>query len=87
MTLTLGPSGKRSARRCGIGPVGVRITGWNRIIGASSNATIRCAASGSFAGAARFCNAHDELRDHFRCRQHLNETVPLSEQRRLFREC
>lgn len=41
---------------------------------------------GSFAAAARFCLAHDELRDYFRCRQHLNETVSLSEQRRLFRQ-
>jgi putative transposase len=41
---------------------------------------------GSFDAAARFCTAHDELRDHFRSRQHLNETVPLSEQRRLFLE-
>jgi putative transposase len=41
---------------------------------------------GSVAAAARFCTAHDELRDHFRYRQQLNETVPLSEQRRLFLE-
>jgi putative transposase len=41
---------------------------------------------GSVASAARFCSAHDELRDHFRDRQHLNETVSLAEQRRLFRE-
>jgi putative transposase len=40
---------------------------------------------GSFRAAARFCTAHDEPRDHFRFRQHLNETVSLSEQRRLFR--
>lgn len=41
---------------------------------------------GSFASAARFCSAHDELRDHLRSRQHLNETVSLAEQRRLFVE-
>ena len=41
---------------------------------------------GSFEAAARFCTAHDELRDHFRYRRHLNETVPLAEQRRLFQE-
>jgi len=41
---------------------------------------------GSFASAARFCTAHDELRDHFRSRQRLNETVSLAEQRRLFQE-
>jgi putative transposase len=41
---------------------------------------------GSFDAAARFCSAHDELRDHFRYRRQLNETVSLSEQRRLFLE-
>jgi len=41
---------------------------------------------GSFASAARFCTAHDELRDHFHYRQHLNETVSLADQRRLFVE-
>jgi len=41
---------------------------------------------GSFEAAARFCTAHDELRDHFRYRQHLNEMVSLAAQRRLFRE-
>jgi putative transposase len=41
---------------------------------------------GSFDAAARFCTAHDELRDHFRYRRQLNEMVPLSEQRRLFLE-
>ena len=41
---------------------------------------------GSVEAAARFCTAHDELRDHFRYRQHLNETVSLAEQRRLFQE-
>ncbi len=41
---------------------------------------------GSFASAARFCAAHDELRDHLRYRQHLNETMSLAEQRRLFQE-
>jgi transposase-like protein len=41
---------------------------------------------GSFEAAARFCTAHDALRDHFRYRQQLNETVSLREQRRLFRE-
>ena len=41
---------------------------------------------GSFASAARFCVAHDELRDHFRYRRRLNETVPLADQRRLFQE-
>jgi len=28
----------------------------------------------------------DELRDHFRYRQHLNETVSLADQRRLFQD-
>lgn len=41
---------------------------------------------GSFEGAARFCCAHDDLRDHWRSRQHLNEAVSLAEQRRVFQE-
>jgi len=40
----------------------------------------------SFEAAARFCPAYDELRDHVRVRQHVNETVSLAEQRRLFQE-
>ena len=39
---------------------------------------------GPFAAAARFCTAYDELRDHFRFRQRLNEMVSLADQRRLF---
>jgi len=41
---------------------------------------------GSVDAAARFCTAHDELRDHLRYRQHLNEVVSLADQRRLFQE-
>ena len=41
---------------------------------------------GSFEAAARFCTAHDELRDHLRSRQHMNEAVSLADQRRLFQE-
>jgi len=41
---------------------------------------------GSFEAAARFCSAHDELRDHFRYRQRMHETVSLPAQRRLFQE-
>jgi len=41
---------------------------------------------GSFASAARFCSAHDELRDHFRSRRPLNESVSLADQRRLFQD-
>ncbi len=41
---------------------------------------------GSFAAAARFCTAHDELRDYFRTRQRLGESVSLAEKRRLFRD-
>jgi len=37
---------------------------------------------GSFDAAARFCTAHDELRDHLRYRQ----TVSLADQRQLFQE-
>jgi len=39
---------------------------------------------GSFASAARFCTAHDELRDHLRPRTRFNEAVSLAAQRRLF---
>jgi len=41
---------------------------------------------GSFASAARFCPAHDELRDHLRPRTRFNEAVSLADQRRLFQE-
>jgi len=41
---------------------------------------------GSFDAAARFCPAHDELRDHLRPRTHFNDAVSLSAQRRLFQE-
>ncbi len=41
---------------------------------------------GSFVSAARVCAAHDDLRDHLRSRQHMNEIVYLTEQRRLFQE-
>jgi len=39
---------------------------------------------GSFAAAARFCTAHDALRDHLRPRTRFTEVVSLAEQRRLF---
>ncbi len=41
---------------------------------------------GSFEVPTRFCAGHDERRDHLRYRQHLNETVSLADQRRVFRE-
>jgi len=41
---------------------------------------------GSFDADARFCTAHDELRDHLRPRTRFNEVVSLAEQRRLFQE-
>ena len=41
---------------------------------------------GSFAAAARFCTAHDELRDYFRSRLRAGETVPLATRRQLFRD-
>ncbi len=40
---------------------------------------------GSFTSAARFCTAFDELRQYFRVRQRRGASVPLAEQRRLFR--
>jgi putative transposase len=39
---------------------------------------------GTFASAARFCIAHDEVRDYFRAATHMNETVPLPVQRALY---
>ena len=39
---------------------------------------------GSFASAAQFCSAFDELRQYFRVRQRRSAWVPLAEQRRLF---
>ena len=39
---------------------------------------------GSFDAAARFCMAHDVLRDQLRPRTRFNEVVSLAEQRRLF---
>ncbi len=41
---------------------------------------------GSFDSASRFCRAFDEQRDYYRCRSKPNEKVPLSEQRRMFRQ-
>ncbi len=40
---------------------------------------------GRFAAAARFCSAHDEVRDYFRHRMAPYETVPLATQRAQFR--
>jgi putative transposase len=41
---------------------------------------------GSFEAAARFCAAHDELRDYFRSRQRMGETVPRATRRPLLRD-
>ena len=41
---------------------------------------------GNFQSAARFCAAHDELRDYLRCRRMMGERLSLAEQRRLFRD-
>lgn len=41
---------------------------------------------GNFKSASRFCQAFDEQRDYFRCRTRPKQTVPLSAQRRLFRQ-
>ena len=40
---------------------------------------------GSFVSAARFCTAHDEVRDYFRHRTRLQEVVPLGMQREQYR--
>jgi transposase-like protein len=36
---------------------------------------------GSYVSAARFCSAHDEVRDYFRHRTRIDEVVPLGVQR------
>jgi putative transposase len=41
---------------------------------------------GSFKSATRFCSAFDEQRDYFRYRTRAKQKVPLSEQRRMFRQ-
>ena len=41
---------------------------------------------GSFVSASRFCRAFDEQRDYFRYRTTPKETIPLAEQRRMFRQ-
>src|SRR6476619_4492526 len=41
---------------------------------------------GSFDSASHFCSAYDEQRDYFRYRTKPKETIPLPEQRRMFRQ-
>ena len=41
---------------------------------------------GSLEAAARFCTAHDELRDYFWSRKTTGEAVSLAEQRQLFHD-
>ena len=41
---------------------------------------------GSFASAFHFCRAFDELRQYFRSRHTERETMPLAQQRQIFRE-
>ena len=41
---------------------------------------------GSFEAAARFCTAHDELRDYFRSRKTTGEAVSLADRRHAFRD-
>jgi putative transposase len=41
---------------------------------------------GTFEAAGRFCTAHDEIRDYFRCRKTTGETVSLADQRQLYRD-
>lgn len=42
---------------------------------------------GNFHSASRFCTAFDEQRQYFRYRTKSKETVPLAEQRKMFRQC
>jgi putative transposase len=41
---------------------------------------------GSFTSAARFCRAFDEIRQFFRCRSAIGQSVSLAQQRDLFRQ-
>ena len=41
---------------------------------------------GNFESASRFCSAYDEQRDYFRYRTKPKQLVPLSQQRRMFRQ-
>lgn len=41
---------------------------------------------GSFDSASRFCQAYDEQRQYFRYRSKPKETIPLAEQRQMFRQ-
>jgi hypothetical protein len=41
---------------------------------------------GNFEAAARFCTAHDELRDYFRSQKMTGEVVSLADRRRRYRE-
>jgi transposase-like protein len=41
---------------------------------------------GTFASAARFCTAFDELRQYFRTRSSSQKSLPLPEQRRQFKQ-
>ena len=41
---------------------------------------------GSFASAARFCTAFDEIRQHFRFRSLMKQTLSLAQQRAIFRQ-
>jgi putative transposase len=40
----------------------------------------------AYRSAYRFCQAFDEQRDYFRCRTRPKQTLPLAEQRRIFRQ-
>ena len=52
--------------------------------GILSSRAVALSGFGSLEAAARFCTAHDELRDSFRSWRMVGEAVSLTEQRRLF---
>jgi len=68
------------------GPTNILTISWNRITVASNNGIILCAGMARFMSAARFCRTFDELRQFFRFRTTIGQSVSLARQRDLFHE-
>ncbi len=84
MTPTPARCGRRSDQTCIIAPAGTGTTGSSKTTRGIKQRSYPLRGFGSFASAARFCTAHDELRDQLRPRTRFNEAVALADQRRLF---
>ena len=59
-----------------------RLTMWQSYT--SNSPTTPCADAGSETSAARFCRAFDEVRQFFRFRTTMNQSMPLAGQRTMF---